>query len=217
MSEIEEISPDDSISQLSQTGSFSLRLSSHFSPIDDNRHPPPGIQVIDKCFVVTKNPEDLTKLEPFFNKVTLFLICNLMRSYPKDGNGHGSASWQVQTYGSISMKSLILPVFQLPNAKDVAQFSNILGLMAIHSLQQHSFVIQTCAWTLNATNSRHPVHLDLIFPNGSNSKTRKTRHTAIRLQKQTSKTLFSNFSSLETSLSTKRIILSFGSWSRWSK
>ena len=70
MSELNEISPDDSISQLSQTESFSLRLSSHFPPINDDRPPPSGIRVIDKCFVVTNKPEDLAKLAPFFNKVS---------------------------------------------------------------------------------------------------------------------------------------------------
>lgn len=141
-------------------------------------------------------------------------MCNLMSSYPKVGNGHGNVSWQVQKYGSPSTKSLILPAFQLPNAKAVIQFSNILALTAIHSPHQLSFVMPASAWSLK---SHPPVHPDPIFPKFSNRQIRETPQTPPQSQKPMSKTLFSISSFLETSPSIKRTILSFGGWSRWSK
>jgi len=69
MSDIEELLPEDSVSQHSQPRSFSTSLSSHFPPPVNERPVPPGIAVIDRCKVVVNTPESLAKLDPFFDKV----------------------------------------------------------------------------------------------------------------------------------------------------
>jgi hypothetical protein len=65
MSDNEEILPEDSVSQHSQ--SFFTSLSSNFSPAPVNGHAvSPGIKVVDRCKVVVNTPECLNKLAPFF-------------------------------------------------------------------------------------------------------------------------------------------------------
>ena len=62
MSDFEELLPEDSV--------FSTSLSSHFLPPVDEHPVPPEIKVIDQCKVVVNTPECLTKLSPFFDKVS---------------------------------------------------------------------------------------------------------------------------------------------------
>ena len=70
MSDFEELIPEDSVSQHSRPPSFSTSLSSHFPPPVNELPVPPGIKVIDRCKVVVNTPESLTKLSPFFDKVS---------------------------------------------------------------------------------------------------------------------------------------------------
>lgn len=69
MSDMEDILPDDSVSQLSQPGSSSLNLSSHILLSEKELPIPLGIQVIDRCMVVENTPECLNKLIKHFHKV----------------------------------------------------------------------------------------------------------------------------------------------------
>jgi hypothetical protein len=71
MSDFEDLLPEDSMSQRSQPRSFSTSLSSHFPPPVNELPVPPGIKVIDQCKVVINTPECLTKLSPFFEKVSV--------------------------------------------------------------------------------------------------------------------------------------------------
>ena|SRR2546423_5434793 len=66
MFDMDDILPDDSVSQLSQPGSSSLNLSSHILSSEKQLPIPPGIQVIDRCMVVENTPECLNKLVEHF-------------------------------------------------------------------------------------------------------------------------------------------------------
>ena len=71
MSDIEDILPGDSVSQLSQPRSFSTSLSSHIAPSGNEPPVPRGIKVIDRCIIVVNTPECLSKLVDHFKKVSL--------------------------------------------------------------------------------------------------------------------------------------------------
>jgi len=68
--ENDEILPDESISQVFQSGtSVFSNFSSHFRLPSSPPPPPPGVQIIGRCKVVVNTPECLTALEPYMQKV----------------------------------------------------------------------------------------------------------------------------------------------------
>src|SRR5205809_5277025 len=69
MSDIEDILPGDSVSQLSQPRSFSTSLSSYIAPSDIEPPVLCGIKVIDLCTLVVNTRECLSKLVDHFKKV----------------------------------------------------------------------------------------------------------------------------------------------------
>ena len=73
MSDIEDILPKDSMSQLSQLWSFSTNLSSHIAP-SDNELPVPQEIKVNRCIIVVNTLEYLSKLVDHFNPIILHYV-----------------------------------------------------------------------------------------------------------------------------------------------
>ena len=66
MSDMEEILPDDSVSQVR---SALLNFSSHIAPSANPLPIPQGVRVIDRCIIIENTLECLNKLIDHFQKV----------------------------------------------------------------------------------------------------------------------------------------------------
>ena len=99
MFDIEELLPENSVSQHSQSRSFSTSLSSHFPPPVNGREVPTGIAVIGQCKVVVNTPESLAKLDLFFR-------------FQRIGNSPGISNFAILSYRTYFMKFLILMAFR---------------------------------------------------------------------------------------------------------
>jgi hypothetical protein len=159
--------PEDSVSQHTHLQSFTTSLSSTFPPSINEGHVPLGIKVVDQCKVVVNTPECLSKLGPFFDKVTFPEGTGLMFSCLRIGSGPGIAIFGILSYGIYFMKLSILMALQRSNVRLVVNPSNTQAFIKTHSLLRHSVVINHYAKLLNDP----PMILAILtFPNCSKNK-----------------------------------------------
>ena len=114
-----------------------------------------------------------------------------MFSCRRIGSGLGIANFGILSYGIHSTKFSILKAFQQSNVKRVVSLLNTLASIRIHSLLQHSVVINHHVKQLN-----DPLVILAIptFPNYLKSKALLGVKRLIYLQTKMLKTQFSTFS-----------------------
>lgn len=80
MSDIDELRPEDSVSNLSHAHSLSASQRTFSTPSYTLRPVPSGIKVVNRCKVVVNTPECLSKLSPLLAKVA----CHYHAMYVND-------------------------------------------------------------------------------------------------------------------------------------